>query len=175
MNLKRFRIATRLVGAMFIAGATLMATPASTQSGKSMMESGEAARLLRGIRWDASTVMTYARRWDHLANTSSDVWLSYDRQWNEIKPAVEGMNMRLRWLEGMRAKLPPAQQQAIARIRPVVRKVESHTHRLRVLLDQSGMNLPTAAFRRQSAVLARDARQIAMTARQAGANGKTSG
>ena len=175
MNLKRFRITSRLVGAILVAGGTLIAAPASTQSGKSMMESGEAARLLRRITWDAGAARTHAQRWERLANTSSAAWQSYDRQWNEIKPAVEGMNVRLKELEAIRAKLSPAQQQAIASIRPLLQVAEGHTHRLRALLNRNVAAPSSPASRRQSAALARDARQIAITARQAGASGKTSG
>ena len=175
MNRKRFGIASRLVGAILVAGATLIAAPAATHSGRSEMPSGEAARLLRGIGWDASVVRMHAQRWERLANTSSAAWHSYDRQWNEIRPVVEAMNAKLRELEAMRSKLPAAQQQAIASISPLVQKVQVSTHRLRMRLDRDNEVLFSPASRRQSTTLARAARQIAVTARQAGASGKVSG
>jgi hypothetical protein len=77
-------------------------------------ESQKAVRLLQGIRADAIQVRSAALRLDSLTKTTDAKWLDYDRQWNEIKPAVEDMQIKLARLETMQGRfLPPSVKRSI--------------------------------------------------------------
>ena len=166
MNLNRYGSITWPLAAIVIFAGTGMAAPAAGQPAGSSVQSREAARLLRDIRMDARQVRAHAWRWTMLTDTRTATWYKFDKQWNEIKPPVEDMSMKLVRLEDMSASLPPLEQKAIAESEPLVARIAGETHALRTELDKSYThlsNLSNPALKGNSKILARDAGQLVRT------------
>lgn len=66
------------------------------------------------------TVRSAAARLDSLAESSGAKWLDYDRQWNEIMPSAEDMQINLARLETMQSALSPAQRAELDRSKPLI-------------------------------------------------------
>ena len=133
------------------AATLLLATTGLARAGSPAARTGDelqtATRLLRDIKTDAMQVQSAASELEHLAKNSGATWPEYDRQWNEIKPAQEDMDIKLWRLESMQAKLSPAERQELERSKPMIEHIQSRTHELRALLDKPGVTTTDAKFK----------------------------
>ena len=169
MNLKRFINASMWLGTMTILSAVpIMAQAASPE--KPSAESREAATLLRSIKDDAMQVQSAAARLEGLtknsstAKTSVSTWLEYDRQWNEIKPSQEDMQIKLWRLEGMQAAVSPAERKELDQSKPLIGEIQSKTRELRILLDKPGVQTSNPMFTTYASSLRNEARKLEHTA-----------
>jgi hypothetical protein len=149
-------IGIALSAALALSGVA-WAAPAMSQS----------ARLFRGIHRDARIVQEHAWKVGRFSRNAKAKWEAYDRQWNDIKPAVEEMNIRVRRLNGIRATLTPAERQSLVQSGALVSRISEETHMLRVYLNQHPQDLTSPRFARESAQLARSAGRLEHTAAQA--------
>ncbi len=127
---------TMLFGSMLAVQAASSSTTSSSIN--SVDQSKKAARLLRDIKADGVTARSAAARLDRLAVSSGAKWLDYDRQWNEIMPSVEDMQIKLARLEAMQSALSPAQRAELDRSKPLIEEIQSRTHQSLTLLDAPG-------------------------------------
>lgn len=151
--MKRIPIMAMLLGSAF----ALEAASTSTNVGD---QSKEAARLLRDIKADAVQVRSAAAHWDSLAASSGAKWIDYDRQWNEIKPSVEDMQMKLARLERIQSALSPAERTELDQSKPAVAEIQSRTHQLLTLLDKPGVQTTNAKFKTYARSLRNEAGKI---------------
>jgi hypothetical protein len=166
MNLKRYGNITWPLAAIVVLAGTAVAAPAAGQPARCVGESHEAANLLRDIRMDARQVRAHAWQWTMLRKRQTGAWYNFDRQWNEIKPPVEDMSMKLVRLEDMKAKLPAWEQQAMDGSKRLMAQITAETHDIRAELDSyyNGLSSPVAVTPKgDSAVLARDAGRLVRT------------
>lgn len=124
-----------------------IAIQAATSSANGVDESHKAARLLRDIKADATQVRSAAVRLDALTTRAGATWLDYDRQWNEIKPSVEDMQITLARLEAMQAAISPAERKELDQSKMLIEEIQSRTHQLRTLLDQPGVQTNNTDFK----------------------------
>ncbi len=137
-----FTAAIVLGSAVFVLAAD---TPAT--SAKRTDNSQKTARLFRDIKADAAQVQAAAAHLDGMARSSGATWLEYDRQWNEIKPAVERMEMNLARLETMRATISPMERKDLDDSKLLIEEIQNRTHQLRALLDHQGVQATDAKFK----------------------------
>jgi hypothetical protein len=160
VKFKNLGITGSVIAAMLVFGGTLVAAPAASNT-KPAQQSREAAKLLKDIRMDAREVAKHAQRFETLSTKSTAKWQAFDTQWNEIKPSVEDMSMKLSRLQKMEASLPEGQQKAIENSEPLVRNIAGDTHDLYQLVDQGMTNLPRKQFKQESGELANAAHKLA--------------
>jgi len=115
---------------------------------------------LREIKADAAQVRSAAVRWDNLAESSSAKWIDYDRQWNEIRPSVEDMQMKLARLERIQSALSPAERTELDQTKPLIGEIQSGTHQLLTLLDKPGVQTTDAKFKTYAGSLRGEADKI---------------
>jgi len=126
--------------------STVWALAADT-SAKSTGDSRKAARLFQDIKADAIQVRAAAAHLDELAGSPRATWLEYDRQWNEIKPSVERMQIQLAHLDAMQAAMSPAERKDLDQCKLLIDEIQSRTHQLRALLDNPGAHAGDAKFK----------------------------
>jgi hypothetical protein len=136
---------TMLLGSAILVQAASSSTPSSSVSG--VGQSQKAARLVRDIKADAVKARVAAARLDTLAESANAKWLDYDRQWNEIKPLVEDMQMKLARLERMQSTLSPAERTELDQVKPLVGAIQSRTHQFLTLLDTPGVQTNDPKFK----------------------------
>jgi hypothetical protein len=110
-------------------------------------QSSKPERLMREIKADAAQVQSVAARMDKLAENSTPTWIDYDRQWNEIKPSVEDMQMKVVRLEAMQSSLTPAERKELDQSKLLVGEIQSRTHQFLTLLDTPGIQTTDAKFK----------------------------
>lgn len=160
MSWKHIAHAGMCFGTMtMLLGLSVLAQPAAS-SGQTKNESQETARLLRDVRADAMQVRSAAAQLDHLTRSPGAQWVEYDRQWNEIKPPVEDMQMKLARLETMHAAISPAERQELAQSKLLIQEIQSRTHELRALLDKPGVQTKDAHFDRYARYLRSEAAKL---------------
>jgi hypothetical protein len=159
MSCKHIGRAGMCAGTMMLLALPVLAQTAAS-SGQNKNESQETGRLLRDVRSDAMQVRSAAAQWEHLTTSSDAKWVEYDRQWNEIKPAVEDMQMKLARLETMHAGISPAERQELDQSKLLVSEIRSRTHELRALLDKPGVQTKDAHFNRYSRYLRSEAAKL---------------
>jgi hypothetical protein len=115
-------------------GGTAAAAAPAPEMAPHVQESSTARRLLRDVRMDARQIRAHAWQWAILAKSHTANWYDFDRQWNEIKPSVEDMSMKLVQLEDMSPNLPVWEQKAIDSTKPLFSDISSETHSLRLEL-----------------------------------------
>lgn len=152
-----WKFGSYLVTMAALVGSAAMAQAAST---KATEEAHRGARMLREIRADAAHVRTAASRLDELTQGSNAAWLAYDRQWNEIKPYTEDMQLKLWGLEDMRASLSGPEQKELDQAKPVIQAILNRTHELRELLDKPGVETTNSHFKTYATSLRIDARKL---------------
>jgi hypothetical protein len=163
MKLKRYG---NILAALVVLAGTAVAAPAACQPASPAQEARTSAGLLRDIRMDARQVRAHAWQWAMLTKNQSAFWSNFDRQWNEIKPPVEDMSMKLVRLENMRASLPASDQKAIDASKPLIADIARETHGLRMELDRyyNDLSIPlTPASVSDARVLAQDAGRLVRT------------
>ncbi len=134
---------TMLLGSV----VSIQAASTASSSNNGADSSKRATRLLRQIKADALAVRSAAAQLDSLTEGSSARWLDYDRQWNEIKPSVEDMQMKLARLETMQSALSPAERTDLNQIKPLIGEIQSRTHQFITLLDIPGVQTGDAKFK----------------------------
>jgi hypothetical protein len=149
---------TMLSGSVAVVQA---ASPSSTSSSASGVDgSQKAARLLRDIKADALEVRSAAAHFDSLAESAGAKWIDYDRQWNEIKPPVEDMQIKLRLLEAKQSALSPAQRTELDQSKLLIEKIQSTTHQFFTLLETSGVQTSDVRFKTYARSLRNEADKI---------------
>jgi hypothetical protein len=157
------RIGTFGIMAMWL-GSAVWSSAAAT-SGKVTDESQKAARLLRDIQADSVQVRAAAARLYHMTASSNAAWIDYDRQWNEIKPFVEDMQIKLDRLENMQATISPAERKAVDQSKLLVQEIRSRTRGLRTLLDKPGVQPTDARFKAYARSLRNEAVKLETTSK----------
>jgi len=150
------------VTVLFGSAVLVQAAPSITKTGD---ESKKVSQLFRDIRADAIQVRSAATRLDSLTKNSGAKWLDYDRQWNEVKPAVEDMQMKLARLEAMQAAISPAERKQLDQSKLTIEEIQSRTHQLRTLLDKPGVQTNDARFQSYAHYLRNEAGELETTAR----------
>lgn len=135
------------VGVVSMALGTAVMAQAATSSGQGAHDSHLAARLLREIKADGLHVESAAAELDKLTRSSSATWLDYDRQWNEIDPSVEDMELKLARLEAIESSATPDQRSQIDQSKRYVLDIQTRTSQLRALLDSPGVQTSDAKFK----------------------------
>jgi hypothetical protein len=120
----------------------------------------DGGRLLREIKGDAVRVRSAAAQLDQLAEGSNAKWIDYDRQWNEIKPPVEDIQMKVARLAAMQASLTPAQRAELNQIKPLIGELQSRTEQFLKVLDTRGVPTSDARFKSYARSLRNDADKI---------------
>lgn len=119
------------------AAALLCATPLlATQQ-----EVKTGGTLLQEIKADAQTVETHATELGQLAMDPNTKWAQLNQKWNEIKPAQEELQMKIRRLESMRASLSAQQRKALDQSKGPVRLISTRTRELYRLMNRPGVDL----------------------------------
>jgi hypothetical protein len=149
-----------LCGSMTILLGMAGVARAASTSTKTDIESRGAARLLQDIRADAMKVRSAASELEHLTKDSSATWLEYDRQWNEIKPAQEDMEIKLWRLESMQAKLSPIDAKELEQSKPMIEQIQHRTRELRALLDEPGIQTTNVQFKAFASSLTSEAGKL---------------
>jgi hypothetical protein len=152
------------VGTMTMLLGSAVLAQAAPPSAKAGDEPQKAARLLRDIKADAMQVRSAATRLESLTKSSSAKWLDYDRQWNEIKPPVEDMQIKLARLETMQAAISPAERAKLDQSKLLVPEIQTRTRELRTLLDKSGVQTNDAKFKAYARSLRTEAGKLENTA-----------
>ena len=117
-------------------------TPAKTENAVQ----AKTERVLRGIKVDAGRIQTAAKELDQLTKHSGSTWLDYDRQWNEIQPYVEDMQIKLWDLDSRKANMSAVEQKDVDAIQPIIQTIRDRAQALRMLLDKSGVSTSDARF-----------------------------
>ena len=146
---------------MLFGSAVLVQAANTSRSG--VNEAHVAARLIRDLKADAIQVRSAAMLLDTLTKNPSATWLDYDRQWNEIKPSVEDMQMKLVRLEGMQSAISAAERQEIDQSKVLIEEIQGRTHQLRTLLDEPGVRTTDPKFKAYARSLSREASQLERT------------
>lgn len=148
------------LGTMTMLLVSMVVVQAASSSAKAGDESKKAAQLFRDIRADAVKVRTAAARLDTLSASPASKWLDYDRQWNEIMPSVEDMQMKLARLETLLAAISPAEHAALDQSKSLIVEIQSRTHQLRLLLDRPGVQTSDPRFKTYSRSLRNEAQKL---------------
>jgi septal ring factor EnvC (AmiA/AmiB activator) len=141
----------------------LLATQA-TPSAVSSRQADSADRLLREVKAEAQTIEMHANQLQQMANDPSTQWAQFDKQWNEIKPAQEALDMHLWRLEAMRSSLSAPQRKELDGSKQAAQQISARTRQFYKMIDQSGANLASSSFRGDAQSLAKDAQSVARSA-----------
>jgi hypothetical protein len=161
--LKQMGNAGLWLGTMTMLLESMAVVQAASSPAKVGDESKKATRLFRDIRADAVKVQSAAARLDTLSASPASKWLDYDRQWNEIMPSVEDMQMKLARLEKMQAAISPAEQAELDQSKSLIVEIQSRTHELRTLLDRPGGQTSDPRFKTYSRSLRNEAQKLEKT------------
>lgn len=152
------------IGAVSLLLGTSVVSQAANTSTNGANESKKAGWLLKDIRTDAVQVRSAAAKLDNLAHSADAQWADYDQQWNEIKPSVEDMQIKLYRLDAMKTQLTPSEQKELAQSQRLIEGIQSRTRELRILMDQPGFEVNNARFKMYAHSLHRDAIQLEKSA-----------
>jgi len=119
------------------------AAPSATNGNSSQ----KAARILVGIKVDATQVRSAAARLDDLTKSANAQWLDYDRQWNELQPSVERMQIKLERLEAMQNSLSPSESNELGQYKVLIQEIQGRARELRALLDKPGVQMNDVKFK----------------------------
>lgn len=128
------------VGTSLLLSGFLFFAQAKT-SDKAQGEKFQAQSHFESIRKDASIVQTTAANLEKLTRDATTKWADYDKKWNEIKPSVEDMSMKLAEIEAMRSTLSPSEQKALDKSMVLIKALKTNTSEIRMQLDNSRNNL----------------------------------
>ncbi len=126
-------------------------------------EANEAARLLKAMRAEAEQIQSSADKMERLAKVRDTNWQNYDRQWNNIKPVQERIDLATQRLERMKASLTPAERQALDQTKRDVEAITGATHDLWTRLGQSKIDLKPSPFNADARTLDKAARDLIKT------------
>jgi hypothetical protein len=160
MRALNLSIVSTLAGSLLVFGSVAMAAPAASGQNSLAKEQRVAAKLLKDIRMDARAIDTHARRMVAMSSDNTTKWSAFDKQWNEIKPSEEDIQLKLNKLQPMRASLSPSQQKALAAIPPLYDKIASTARDVRAALNPGAGGIERTALREHSAALANDSMEL---------------
>lgn len=141
---------------------------AATSATKPNHHSTEGARLLKSVSSDARQIEASAAAFEKLTSESGATWAQYDRQWNEIQPIVEAMEVKIEQLESMEPSLSAADQQALNQAKTASVKIAWYSRQLGDLVDKVPADLNTPKFKSDSRELVNEAREAAKAVGNAG-------
>ena len=150
-----------LTGTMLILSSALFAAPSPT---KTQDLTVKAARLLKSVAADARQIHASAAAFEKLTSDSSATWKQYDRQWNEIQPAVETMRMKIARLEAIESSLSPSEKKALDQSKADYQKIAWYSRELGNLVDQVPADLKAPTFTTASREMMKDASDAAKAA-----------
>lgn len=130
--------------------------------------STQADRYLMQIDSYAEAIQTHAAKLERLTHDPYATWEQYDRQWNEIKPAQEALQMRMGRLESMRASLSDSQRKMLDNDKIAANKIAWRTRQILKFMDVPGADLKSPELRSYARALVHNAGAVAQNA-QAGA------
>lgn len=160
MRFRNFASAAGAAVLVFASSALLLAAPVTA---KTANQSQEGLRLLHDIHVDAMQIQTAARHLESLTSTPSPKWLQFDEQWNEIKPPVEDMDIRIARLEKIQSSLSPAQRADLDQSKMLANQIRTRTRELRNLLDKPGVSTSDKMFRTYARDLTSESNKLAKT------------
>ncbi len=144
------------------AGVVLAAVPLLAAAPQS--QTSAADKLLLQMKADAQTIETHATQLEKLAKDPNAQWAQFDQQWNEIKPAQEALQMKIKRLESMRSSLSDQQRKALDESKQAAEMVSARTRELYRMIEQPGNDLTSARFRVDAQSLLKNADTLARTA-----------
>jgi hypothetical protein len=150
-----------------LAGTILLVSPAlfAASSTKPQDESANGARLLKSVATDARQIESAASGFEKLTKNSSATWQQYDRQWNEIQPAVEMMNAKIARLEAMESSLSASEKQALEQSKADCQKISWQSSELGKLVDKVPADLSTPKLKIDSRDLVKESSEVAHAAK----------
>lgn len=151
-----------LTGTMLLLSPALFAAPSPT---KAQDESARGTRLLQSVAADARQIRLAASEMEKLTNDSSATWQQYDRQWNEIQPAVETMRMKIARLEAMESSLSANEKKALDQSKAEYQKIAWQSRELGKLVDTVPPDLRAPKFKVDSRDLVKEASDAAHVAK----------
>lgn len=170
MSATQFGITAYLAIAMLAAPGIATPRPTTTAA-KANAETREVSKFLRDIAADARAVRVQARQVEKLAGRGAPSYQAYDKHWNEMKPKVEEMSLKLDRLARIRESALPWQQEAIDRSARLINQISSNTEKLRTFLNQGGNNLSAPMLRTYGRTLAQEAHQLALAVQRPAGQG----
>jgi hypothetical protein len=114
----------------------LLAVPASLIGGQTAVPA-----LFKEVKTDVRQIHASAIQLEKLVSRPDSQWIQYDKQWNEIKPAQEALELHLRALQGQEKSMSPADRKAVEDSKTAVQEIAARTHQVRLFLDQPGVDL----------------------------------
>lgn len=142
-----------LSGAMLILSTAAFASPSSANS-----------QVLKSIAAEARQIQNHAAQFRKLTAESNATWQQYDREWNEIQPAVETLGMKIARLEQANSSLTSAQKQALEQSKAASQKIAWESRQLGKLVDQVPPDLSSPKLKMESGSLMREAQDVARAA-----------
>ncbi len=140
----------------FLAGTVLIFSAVSSAA-----PSPDHSQIMKGIAVEARQIESHAAQLEKLTADSSATWEQYDREWNEIQPAVETLEMKVARLERMDSSLSAAQKQALEKSKAACQKISWDSRQLGKLVDQVPPDLRNPKFKMESRNLRNEARDAA--------------
>jgi hypothetical protein len=110
-------------------------------------ESKTAVQLFKAIGADAVQVRSAAASLNKMTADPAATWEQYDRQWNQIQPAVEDMQIRIARLEKMETAISPAERADVERSKQLIQQIRNRTRDFLALLDKPGVQTMDARFK----------------------------
>lgn len=114
---------------------------------------------------DARQIESAASGFEKLTKNSSATWQQYDRQWNEIQPAVEMMNAKIARLEAMESSLSASEKQALEQSKADCQKISWQSSELGKLVDKVPADLSTPKLKIDSRDLVKESSEVAHAAK----------
>ena len=151
----------RWMGALALAAASVLAAQAAPAADTGQTQTAE--RYLKDIRKDAVQIRSASAQLRDLAAKPGVSWLDYDRQWNEIKPHAEDIQMKLWWLEDKQASLSSEDRNDIRECKTLNEEIQSQTNGLRVLLDELNVQTNDPKFAKFAKALESTSDDLAKT------------
>jgi len=117
---------------------------------------------------DAINVQTAAVRLTKLTRDSGAKWADYDKKWNEIKPSVEDMSMKLAEIDAMKSTLSPSGKKALDKSMVLIKDIKGNTQEIRMQLDSSPNHLNELLIRSFSRNMAQKSEALQKLTAKAG-------
>ena len=151
----RFTHIISVTAAMAVFASLVFAGPSPAD------KSTENARLLKSVAADAHRIRLAAAEFQNLTKSPTATWQQYDRQWNEIQPAVEMLGRKITRLEAMESSLTAEQKQALTQSKADYQKISWQSRELGKLVDMVPPNLQSHKLKIETRELVNEAGDIA--------------
>jgi len=120
---------------------------------------------LKWVAADARQIETAASQMERLAKDPNAAWAQYDRQWNEMQPFVERMNINIARLERMESSLTATEKKALEDSKAESQRIAWQSAELGKLVDQVPANLTAPQFKNASRAMVNEASKVADAAK----------